>query len=65
MSVKLTEQQRLAVESRGGSLIVSAAAGAGKTAVLVRRVLGLLTDQQNPCGVDQLLVVTFTNAAAG
>ena len=43
MSVKLTEQQRLAVESRGGSLIVSAAAGAGKTAVLVRRVLGLLT----------------------
>ena len=65
MSVKLTEQQRLAVESRGGSLIVSAAAGAGKTAVLVRRVLGLLTDRQNPCGVEELLVVTFTNAAAG
>ena len=65
MSVKLTEQQRLAVNCRNGSLIVSAAAGAGKTAVLVQRVLGLLTDSQNPCGVDQLLVVTFTNAAAG
>ncbi len=65
MSVKLTEQQRRAVESRGASLIVSAAAGAGKTAVLVRRVLGLITDPQDPCGVDELLVVTFTNAAAG
>ena len=65
MSVKLTEQQRLAVTCRDGSLIVSAAAGAGKTAVLVQRVLGLLTDEINPCGVDELLVVTFTNAAAG
>ncbi len=65
MSVKLTEQQRLAVTCRNGSLIVSAAAGAGKTAVLVQRVLGLLTDETNPCGVDELLVVTFTNAAAG
>ena len=65
MSVKLTEQQRLAVTCRGGSLIVSAAAGAGKTAVLVQRVLGLLTDEKDPCGVDELLVVTFTNAAAG
>ena len=65
MSVKLTEQQRLAVTCRDGSLIVSAAAGAGKTAVLVQRVLGLLTDEKDPCGVDELLVVTFTNAAAG
>ena len=65
MSVKLTEQQRLAVTCRDGSLIVSAAAGAGKTAVLVQRVLGLLTDEKDPCGVDRLLVVTFTNAAAG
>ena len=65
MSVNLTPQQRLTVECRGGSLIVSAAAGAGKTAVLVQRVLGLLTDPQSPCGVDELLVVTFTNAAAG
>ena len=65
MSVNLTTQQRLAVTCRDGSLIVSAAAGAGKTAVLVQRVLGLLTDEKDPCGVDELLVVTFTNAAAG
>ena len=65
MKVELTDQQRLAVNCRNASLIVSAAAGAGKTAVLVRRVLGLLTDETNPCGVDELLVVTFTNAAAG
>ena len=65
MSVKLTPQQELAVNCRNGSLIVSAAAGAGKTAVLVQRVLGLLCDPAAPCGVDELLVVTFTNAAAG
>lgn len=65
MKVELTEQQRLAVNCRNASLIVSAAAGAGKTAVLVRRVLSLLTDETDPCGVDELLVVTFTNAAAG
>lgn len=65
MKVELTEQQRLAVNCRNASLIVSAAAGAGKTAVLVRRVIGLLTDEIDPCGVDELLVVTFTNAAAG
>jgi len=65
MKVELTNQQKLAVNCRNTSLIVSAAAGAGKTAVLVRRVLGLITDEQDPCGVDQLLVVTFTNAAAG
>jgi len=65
MRVELTPQQRLAVDCRGGSLIVSAAAGAGKTAVLVQRVLGLLTDPEHPCGVDELLIVTFTNAAAG
>lgn len=62
--MQLTEEQRAAVEHRGASLIVSAAAGAGKTAVLTQRVLSLLCDGENPCGVDQLLVVTFTNAAA-
>ncbi len=65
MSVRLTDQQQKAVDSRGASLIVSAAAGAGKTAVLVQRVLGLICDPKDPCGVDELLVVTFTNAAAG
>lgn len=63
-TVELTAQQKQAVDYRGGSLIVSAAAGSGKTAVLVRRVLELITDPQNPCGVDELVIVTFTNAAA-
>ncbi len=65
MKESLTCQQKLAIDCRGNSLLVSAAAGAGKTAVLVQRVLSLITDPQRPCGIDQLLVVTFTNAAAG
>ena len=63
--MNLTERQCAAVAHRGQSLIVSAAAGAGKTAVLVRRVLSLLCDGDDPCDIDRLLVVTFTNAAAG
>lgn len=63
-TVALTDQQQRAVDYRGGSLIVSAAAGSGKTAVLVQRVLNLITDPNCPCGVDELVVVTFTNAAA-
>jgi len=64
MAIKLTVQQQQAISHRGGSLIVSAAAGAGKTAVLVRRVLSLICDGDAPCDIDQLLIVTFTNAAA-
>ena len=64
MAVEFTKEQRMAIDSRDCSLIVSAAAGSGKTAVLVERVIGLLTDKTDPCGVDELLVVTFTNAAA-
>ena len=63
--MNLTEQQRAVVDHRGGSLIVSAAAGAGKTAVLVQRVLSLLCDGDDPCDVTQLMIVTYTNAAAG
>lgn len=59
-----TEQQQAAIQGRNGSLIVSAAAGSGKTAVLVQRVLEWITDPKDPCGIDELLVVTFTNAAA-
>lgn len=62
--VTLTEQQKKAVDCRDKQLIVSAAAGSGKTAVLVQRVMSLLCDPERPCGVDQLLIVTFTNAAA-
>ena len=59
-----TSEQRDAIDARGGTLLVSAAAGSGKTAVLVERVIGLITDDTNPCDADRLLVVTFTNAAA-
>ena len=64
MAVEFTESQRSAIESRGCSLIVSAAAGSGKTAVLVERVIGLICDPDSPASIDRLLVVTFTNAAA-
>lgn len=59
-----TTAQQNAIEARGGSLLVSAAAGSGKTAVLVERVIGLICDRENPVDVDRLLIVTFSNAAA-
>lgn len=59
-----TENQRDAIYARGGSLLVSAAAGSGKTAVLVQRVIERITDPENPCDADRLLVVTYTRAAA-
>ena len=59
-----TESQRWAISARNGSLLVSAAAGSGKTAVLVQRVIERLTDPERPCDADRLLIVTFTNAAA-
>lgn len=65
MAVEFTAQQRSAIESRGGALIVAAAAGSGKTAVLVERVLRRITQPQDPVDLDSLLIVTFTNAAAG
>jgi ATP-dependent helicase/nuclease subunit A len=62
--VNLTDAQREAVEHRGSNLLVAASAGSGKTEVLARRCLSLITDPEHPCRVDQLLVVTFTRAAA-
>lgn len=59
-----TEEQLKAITAVHGSLLVSAAAGSGKTAVLVERVIRRLTDAENPCDVDSLLIVTFTKAAA-
>ena len=59
-----TPEQRNAIFARGGSLLVSAAAGSGKTAVLVRRVIERITDPDHPVDADRLLVVTFTKAAA-
>ncbi len=58
-----TDEQRLAINEKG-NVLVSAAAGSGKTAVLVERVVRQLTDEQNPIDADKLLIVTFTNAAA-
>ena len=64
MADKLTPQQRMAVQNRGGKLLVSAAAGSGKTKVLVDRLLTYLQDPMNPANVDDFLIITFTKAAA-
>lgn len=64
MTIKWTAEQIKAIETSGNNLLVSAAAGAGKTAVLVERILRKITDKQNPVDINRLLTVTFTNAAA-
>ncbi len=58
-----TPEQKKAIDSRKGTVLVSAAAGSGKTAVLVERVIRRLTDKENPTSADRLLIVTFTRAA--
>ncbi len=62
--IELTKSQADAVNSRNHTLLVSAAAGSGKTAVLTKRIIKLVTDKDNPINVSDLLVVTFTKAAA-
>ena len=64
MVEKLTDQQKLAVENRGGKLLVSAAAGSGKTKVLVDRLLRYLKDTSDPANLDEFLIITYTKAAA-
>ena len=64
MAVEWTKEQRQVIELRNRNILVSAAAGSGKTAVLVERIIKRITDEQHPVDVDRLLVVTFTNAAA-
>ena len=59
-----TTSQKNAIELRKGTVLVSAAAGSGKTAVLVQRIIEKITDSKSPCDADKLLVVTFTKAAA-
>jgi ATP-dependent helicase/nuclease subunit A len=59
-----TDEQWEAIATRGSNVLVAAAAGSGKTAVLVERIIRRISDETNPLGVDNLLVVTFTNAAA-
>ncbi len=59
-----TTDQKKVIELRGRNILVSAAAGSGKTAVLVERILQKITDKERPINIDQLLIVTFTRAAA-
>lgn len=61
---KWTKEQLSAIETRNCNLLVAAAAGSGKTAVLVERIIKIITNEENPVDIDKLLVVTFTNAAA-
>ena len=61
---KWTKNQENAINSTRGSVLVSASAGSGKTAVLVERVINRITDENNPIPADRMLVVTYTKAAA-
>ena len=65
MSMTWTKDQQKVIDTRNTNLLVSAAAGSGKTAVLVERILSLITDAEHPVDVDRLLITTFTKAAAG
>ncbi|MBR3680780.1 MAG: UvrD-helicase domain-containing protein [Clostridia bacterium] len=63
--VRWTPMQQLAIDTRDKTLLVSAAAGSGKTATLTERILQSITDKDNPIGIEAMLIVTFTRAAAG
>lgn len=65
MAEKLTDQQRCAVENQGGKLLVSAAAGSGKTKVLVDRLMRYIQNPVDPANIDDFLIITYTKAAAG
>ena len=58
--LQLTPAQRAVVENRGGSLLVSAAAGSGKTKVLVDRLLSYLMDPDDPAQLDEFLIITYS-----
>ncbi|MBQ3905233.1 MAG: helicase-exonuclease AddAB subunit AddA [Lachnospiraceae bacterium] len=64
MSVEFTTEQKQVIELRDCNILVSAAAGSGKTAVLTERIVNMICDEEHPVDVDRLLVVTFTAAAA-
>ena len=64
MAEKLTPAQQMAVDNRGGKLLVSAAAGSGKTKVLVDRLLKYIRDPMDPANIDDFLIITYTKAAA-
>lgn len=62
--LNFTPEQRAAIDTRGGTVLVSAAAGSGKTRVLTERLMAYLTDAENPVDIDRFLVITYTRAAA-
>ena len=63
--MKWSKDQENAIKARNCNLLVSAAAGSGKTAVLIERILSQVMDKEKPVDIDSILVVTFTKAAAG
>ncbi|MCQ2520443.1 MAG: helicase-exonuclease AddAB subunit AddA [Lachnospiraceae bacterium] len=65
MAITYSEDQLSVINSRDKNLLVSAAAGSGKTAVLVERIIQRIMDKENPIDIDRILVVTFTSASAG
>ena len=62
---KPTVAQQCAINTRGGTVLVSAGAGSGKTKVLTERLMGFVTDAEHPADLDSFLIITFTRAAAG
>ena len=62
--LNFTPEQRAAIDTRGSTVLVSAAAGSGKTRVLTERLMAYLTDAENPADIDRFLVITYTRAAA-
>lgn len=62
--LKFTPAQQCAIESRGSTVLVSAAAGSGKTRVLTERLMAYLTDAEHPVDLDRFLIITYTRAAA-
>ena len=62
--LNFTPEQRAAIDTRGSTVLVSAAAGSGKTRVLTERLMAYLTDAEDPVDIDRFLVITYTRAAA-
>ena len=64
MGIKLTDFQQASVDNTGGTLLIAAAAGSGKTQVLIDRMLKRVQSETDPCNIDDFLMITFTKAAA-
>lgn len=65
MGMTWTDDQRKVIELRDRNILVSAAAGSGKTAVLVERIIKIITDKEHPVDIDRLLIVTFIQCGCG